>query len=321
MCRAEDRMRLQIQPGNFLDRQIRVECPHRNKVPEMSALFGHVPAGLQTSTNPEPHPDRRLTLDGIEPWPQTCQTTPTCVFAPASAEEVAGGLAILRKTDQTFAVRTQGHMPIPGAADISNGVLMVTTSLNSVQYADDSKSVVQIGAGNRWLDAYEAGVSGLLLGGGISYFNSDHGWGVDSVVNYEVVLANGTVYEANAQQNSDLYWALKGGAFNFGIVTRFDLTTFSVPYMWGARGEGSAYYDASALDPLVNAYASYAVASGGSSDPVQRDHWGGIGDGIYMHRGDDPAPAALKNFTDIPYTFQDFRVGKTILAWRMTRIP
>ena len=46
-------------------------------------------------------------------------------------------------------------MPVPGAADISNGVLMVTTSLNSVQYADDSKSVVQIGAGNRWLDVYE----------------------------------------------------------------------------------------------------------------------------------------------------------------------
>lgn len=45
-------------------------------------------------------------------------------------------------------------MPIPGAADISNGVPMVTTSLNSVQYADDSKSVVQIGAGNRWLDAF-----------------------------------------------------------------------------------------------------------------------------------------------------------------------
>ncbi|CRL18804.1 FAD-binding, type 2 [Penicillium camemberti] len=273
--------------------------------------------------------------DVIEPWSQTCQTTPICVFAPASAEEVAGGLAILRKADQTFAVRTQGHMPVPGAADISNGVLMVTTSLNSVQYADDSKSVVQIGAGNRWLDVYkvlakdslgvaggrfgQVGVSGLLLGGGISYFNSDHGWGANSVVNYEVVLANGTVCAANAQQNSDLYWALKGGAFNFGIVTRFDLTTFSVPYMWG----GSAYYDASALDPLVNAYASYAVASGGSSDPAAHSDpsilynvtTGEVsGYGIYMHRGDDPAPAALKNFTDIPSTFQDFRVGKTILG-------
>lgn len=124
----------------------------------------------------------------VEPWSQTCQTTPTCIFAPTSAKEVAGGLAILRKAKQTFAVRTQGHMPIPGAADISHGVLMVTTSLSSVQYVDDSKSVIQIGAGNRWLDVYQVlakdslavaggrfgpvGVSGLLLGGGISYFSS-----------------------------------------------------------------------------------------------------------------------------------------------------
>lgn len=133
------------------------------------------------------------------------------------------------------------------------------------------------------------------------------------------MLANGTVCEANAQQNADLYWALKGGAFNFGIVTRFDLKTFSVPYMWG----GSALYDASALDPLVNAYASYAVASGGSSDPAAHSDptimynatTGEISAySIYMYRGDDPAPAALKNFTEIPSTFQDFRVAKTILG-------
>lgn len=133
------------------------------------------------------------------------------------------------------------------------------------------------------------------------------------------MLANGTICEANAQKNSDLFWALKGGAFNFGIVTRFDMTTFSVPYMWG----GSAVYDASGLDPLVNAFASYALASGGSSDPAAHSDpsilynvtTGEIsGYSIYMHRGDDPAPAALKNFTDIPSTFQDFRVAKTILG-------
>lgn len=79
-------------------------------------------------------------------------------------------------------------MPIPGAADIDNGPLLVTTSLNTVKYADKSKSVIQVGAGNKWLNVYEVlvkdnlavaggrfgpvGVSGLLLGGGISYFSS-----------------------------------------------------------------------------------------------------------------------------------------------------
>lgn len=154
----------------------------------------------------------------------------------------------------------------------------------------------------------------------------DHGWGANNVVNYEVVLSNGTVCEANAQQNPDLYWALKGGAFNFGIVTRFDLTTFSVPSMWG----GSAYYDASALDPLVNAYASYAVASGGSSDPAAHSdpsilYNATTGEvscySIYMYRGDSPAPASLKNFTDIPSIFQDFRVAETILGHKNDTNP
>lgn len=140
------------------------------------------------------------------------------------------------------------------------------------------------------------------------------------------MLANGTVVEANAQENSDLFWALKGGAFNFGIVTRFDMTTFSVPYMWG----GSAFYNASALDPMVHAYASYAVASGGSSDPAAHSDPSilyNVTTGevtvytILMHRGDDPAPASLKNFTDIPSTFEDFRVAETILGLRNDTNP
>ncbi|KAI0391866.1 hypothetical protein F5Y17DRAFT_387803 [Xylariaceae sp. FL0594] len=276
-----------------------------------------------------------FTENVIEPWSQTCQTVPACIFAPASAAEVAGGLAILRKANQTFALRTQGHMPVPGAADIRNGVLVVTTSLNSVQYSDASKTVVQIGAGNRWMDVYQVlakddlavtggrfgpvGVSGLLLGGGVSYFSSEHGWAANGVVNYEVVLANGTVCHANARQNSDLFWALKGGGFNFGIVTRLDLATFSVPYVWG----GGAAYDASVLDPLVNAFASYAVASGGSSDPAAHADptisynmtTGEVSAYcIYMHRGADPAPAALRNFTSIPSTFQDLRVAESIVG-------
>lgn len=154
----------------------------------------------------------------------------------------------------------------------------------------------------------------------------DRGWSANGIINYEVVLANGTVVSANAQENPDLYWALKGGAFNFGIVTRFDVETFSVPHLWG----GSAYYNGSQLDPMVNAYASFAVASGGSSDPAAHSDPSimyNVTSGelsiysIYMYRGNDPAPAALKNFTDIPSTFNDFRVEETILGHRNDTNP
>ncbi|KAJ5920191.1 hypothetical protein N7516_011049 [Penicillium verrucosum] len=163
-------------------------------------------------------------------------------------------------------------MPIPG-------VLMVTTSLNSVYLAV---------AGGRFLT-------------GRSVWPSAWWWYLlfqQRAANYGVVLANGTVCEANAQHNSDLYWALKGGAFNFGIVTRFDLTTFHT-----CVGGGVGFSDPAAhSDPSI----LYNVTTGKVS-----------GHGIYMHRGDDPAPATLKNFTDILSTFQDFRVGKTILEWEI----
>lgn len=73
------------------------------------------------------------------------------------------------------------------------------------------------------------GVAGLTLGGGISYFSAKHGFAMDNVVAYEVVLANGAVVNAIANSNSDLFWALKGGGNNYGIVTKFTLATYHAP--------------------------------------------------------------------------------------------
>ncbi len=80
------------------------------------------------------------------------------------------------------------------------------------------------------------GVGGVTLGGGQSIFFAEKGWVVDSVLNYEVVLASGQIVNANATCHCDLYRALKGGGSNFGIVTRVDIKTF--PYnnqLWGGQ--------------------------------------------------------------------------------------
>lgn len=76
------------------------------------------------------------------------------------------------------------------------------------------------------------GVPGLLLGGGISFYGNQYGFSCDSVINYEIVLADGSVANANSKENSDLFLALKGGSSNFGIVTRFDVQTYSSPKIW-----------------------------------------------------------------------------------------
>lgn len=111
------------------------------------------------------------------------------------------------------------------------------------------KPIAAIGAGSRWEPALlevekyglsitagrvsTVGVAGLTLGGGLSFHSGRHGFTCDGVVNYEVVLADGRVVNANAKQNPDLFKALKGGSGNFGIVTRFDFAAFPAGKLYG----------------------------------------------------------------------------------------
>lgn len=131
-----------------------------------------------------------------------------------------------------FATRSGGHSPNPGWSSIGEGgILLDLQKLNAISVSDDKK-VASIGPGQRWgkvyetLDAYElsviggripqVGVGGLILGGGFFHFSGRYGLAADNVKNFEVVLADGSVVNANAGSNSDLFWALKGGGPNFG---------------------------------------------------------------------------------------------------------
>lgn len=86
-------------------------------------------------------------------------------------------------------------------------------------------------------DIGSVGVGGLLLGGGFSPYLYQRGFATDNIQKLEVVLANGDVIEASSEQNNDLYQVLKGGGSGFGIVTRFDMETFSRTPIWSAYRE------------------------------------------------------------------------------------
>lgn len=93
-----------------------------------------------------------------------------------------------------------------------------------------------------------------LVAGGNSYYTGRYGLGCDSVINFEVVLANGSIVNANNAINSDLYKALKGGGGNFGIVTRFDIAAIpAVDIYAGVRLLDPAY-----SDDLVDAIVAFA---------------------------------------------------------------
>ncbi|PKY09117.1 FAD-binding domain-containing protein [Aspergillus campestris IBT 28561] len=88
---------------------------------------------------------------------------------------------------------------------------------------------------------------GLALGAGISFFLDSEGLTIDNVLNYHVVLANGSIVDANATSNPDLFWALKGGNNSFGVVTHFDLRVLHTP---GDVYGGIILYPESSLDIL-----------------------------------------------------------------------
>jgi FAD/FMN-containing dehydrogenase len=147
-----------------------------------------------------------------------------------------------------FAVKSGGHAAFEGASNIQGGLTIDLANLNEVTVRSDNAQTA-VGAGNNWYDVYTKiqpmglsviggrvsaiGVGGLTLGGGISFFSSRYGWACDNVDNYEVVFADGSIREVSYSSDySDLYWALRGGGNNFGIVTRFDLMTFPQGDLW-----------------------------------------------------------------------------------------
>lgn len=115
------------------------------------------------------------------------------------------------------------------------------SALTSLEY-NEEEQYAWVGPGHDWgavfsyLSQYDVtvaggrlspvGVPGLLLAGGVNFQGNQHGWAADNVIEYEIVLANGTVKYATACSDPDLFWALKGGSSNYGIVTNFKLNTF-----------------------------------------------------------------------------------------------
>lgn len=226
-------------------------------------------------------------------------------------------------------------MPVPEAAGIKDGVLISTEKLNILRLSKDKKTA-QVGPGLRWGAVYDwissynlgvlggrydpVGVPGLLLGGGINFFGSQYGWSSSRVSNFQVVLANGSIIDANAQSSPDLFWALKGGSSNFGIVTRFDLQTFPVTTIYG----GTTIYQPEHVDEYLDAIASYVVPGGGSDDvlssvnpTLQLNVSSGTFtiNSISSRVGSDPNPAALANFTKIPAISTDNNVRPNFAAF------
>lgn len=213
-------------------------------------------------------------------WSEACIFHPSCVFVPKTSKDLSKGLQVIKQSKSKFSVRSGGHMPVPGAQSVDDGVMIAMTNFNARTLNHD-RSVASIGPGNRWDAVYDwlkpyglavnggrypsVAPGGLLVGGGIGYFSGRHGWGCDSVVGYEVVLADGRVVEVAAQgPYADLFWALKGGHNHFGLVTRFDVRTFAQRGAWGGVTTWTGHEAGKAV---LDALDAYMRPGGGVDDP------------------------------------------------------
>ena len=161
--------------------------------------------------------------------------SPGVVLRAASADDVAAGIGFARSHDVPLAIRGGGHSA-PGLGTIDDGVVIDLAPLSAVN-VDAAGRTVAVGGGATLtqVDAATAevgmatplgilgttGVGGLTLGGGIGHLARKHGLTIDNLLGADVVLADGSKVTASPDENADLFWALRGGGGNFGVVTEF----------------------------------------------------------------------------------------------------
>ncbi|KAH8662486.1 hypothetical protein BX600DRAFT_513317 [Xylariales sp. PMI_506] len=204
-------------------------------------------------------------------WSLTPRLRPWAIIQPRNTAEVARAVvALVSIEDLQFAIRSGGHTCYPGSNNIKDGITIDLGLMDTTVYNSETK-LATLQPGGRWTKVYGdlqklgvmvaggreglVGVGGLLTGGGLAYYTCNVGFACDQVLNYEIVLADGTIAEANESVNPDLFRALKGGSNNFGIVTRFDMKTFPACDVY----DGIISFPPSSTEAIVNAYIDFTT--------------------------------------------------------------
>lgn len=264
----------------------------------------------------------------IHHWSSISTQFPLCTVEPGTSEDVASILRIVGSTRTPFAVMGGGHATNPGFSS-TTGVHIAMYRFSEVTY-DSASETATIGAGLVWDDVYEAlephgvnviggrvtgvGVAGFTLGGGYSWKSNQHGLTMDTVTKYELVKPDGVVEDVTQESDSELFFALKGGYNNFGIVTRFTLKTFPQSKVWG----GTMVYTRDKFDEVNSATHKFATQVTDTKASILTTYTATLGIPAVLQFlfYDAPTPPAgiFDDFLKIPSLVHDIQEERTFTS-------
>jgi FAD/FMN-containing dehydrogenase len=174
---------------------------------------------------------------------------PALIVRCVNADDIAIALGFAQGHELEVAVRGGGHNPA-GHCVCDGGLVIDLSQMRNVD-VDAEKRIARAEGGATWLDFDSAtqafglvtpggvvvstGVTGLSLGGGIGHLTAQYGFTCDHIVAAEMVTPDGLVIRANADENPDLLWGLRGGGGNFGVITRLEFRLHSLENVLGGR--------------------------------------------------------------------------------------
>jgi FAD/FMN-containing dehydrogenase len=196
---------------------------------------------------------------------------PALIARCASGDDVAAVVGFARAHDLALAIRGGGHNGA-GLGTCDEGVVIDLASLREIE-VDPGARTVRVGGGATWGEVDRAtnehglatpsgiisttGVGGLTLGGGIGHLTRKCGLTIDNLLAAELVLASGERVRASADEHPDLFWAIRGGGGNFGVVTSFEFRLHEVGTVIG----GPTFWPVEATAEVLSAYRDFLPAA------------------------------------------------------------
>jgi FAD/FMN-containing dehydrogenase len=203
--------------------------------------------------------------DEVRPaWNLTVDQRPVAVAVPRDADQVVAAVLYAKREGLRVAAQGTGHNASP-LGDLSDTLLIKTHEMRGVEI-DAEARVARVEAGAQWGDvvgpagehglaalagsSHDVGVVGYSLGGGLSWLARRYGLSANRILAADVVTADGELVRADRSQNSDLYWAIRGGGGAFGVITALEIELIDLPTVYA----GAAFFPIERASEALHAW-------------------------------------------------------------------